>query len=81
MTTVSNEIPDLGNMFRPSPPASLPLTESFILRYVTVSSSALSFTTTTASSADPLPVTVTSLLRLGDAVAVTTLRHRRLFTG
>jgi len=55
MTTVSNEIPDFGNMFHPSPPALLPFTESFILRYVTASSSALSFTTTTASSAGRPP--------------------------
>jgi len=52
-------------MFRPSPPTSLSLTVSFILRYVTAPSQAYGFTTTTASSADPLPITVTSLLRLG----------------
>ncbi len=38
---------------------------SFILRYVTAPSSATGFTPTTASSADPLSITVTFLLRLG----------------
>lgn len=55
-------------MFRPSPPILLsaePLDESFTLGYVTASSSAPTFTTTTASSAGPLPITVTSLHRLG----------------
>ena len=68
MTIVSNEIQVLGNMFRPSPP-SLVSQDTYELFYPLIqspeSSSATRFTTTTASSADPLPITVTSLLRLG----------------
>lgn len=52
-------------MFRPSAPASLPLSDSFTLRYVTASSSAIDFTPTMASSEDPLSITITLLLRLG----------------
>lgn len=55
-------------MFRPSPPILLSagsLDGSFALRYVTASSSASTFTATTASSADPLPITAASLHRLG----------------
>jgi hypothetical protein len=52
-------------MFHPSAPTSLSLSDSFILGYVTVSSSATGFTPTLASSEDPLSVTVTLLLRLG----------------
>ncbi len=51
-------------MFHPSPPIpNLPgsLDGSFTLRYVTTPSSAPTFTTTTASSANPLPITYTSL--------------------
>jgi hypothetical protein len=52
-------------MFRPSAPTSLSLSGSFILRYVTASSSATDFTPTMASSEDPLSVTHTLLCRLG----------------
>lgn len=52
-------------MFRPSAPTSLSLSGSFILRYVTASSSATGFTPTMASSEDPLSVTHTLLCRLG----------------
>ena len=52
-------------MFHPSAPTSWSLPNSFTLGYVTVSSSATGFTPTMASSADPLSVTVTLLLRLG----------------
>jgi len=52
-------------MFRPSAPASLPLSDSFTLRYVTASSSATNFTPTMASSEDPPSITITLLLRLG----------------
>lgn len=52
-------------MFHPSAPASLPLSDSFTLRYVTASSSAIDFTPTMASSEDPLSITVTLLHRLG----------------
>lgn len=52
-------------MFHPSAPASLPLSDSFTLRYVTASSSATDFTPTMASSEDPLSITVTLLHRLG----------------
>jgi hypothetical protein len=52
-------------MFRPSAPTSLSLSGSFILRYVTASSSATSFTPTMASSEDPLSITHTLLCRLG----------------
>ena len=58
-------------MFRPSPPASLPLARRFILRCVSAPSQASDFTTTTASSADPLPLTVALLRRLDPVVAVT----------
>ena len=68
MTIVSNEIQVLGNMFRPSPPSYLQK-DTYELFYPLIqspeSSLATRFTTTTASSADPLPITVTSLLRLG----------------
>lgn len=54
-------------MFRPSPPSLKK--DAFALFYPLTqspeSSSATRFTTTTTSSADPLPITVTSLLRLG----------------
>ena len=56
---------NLGHMFHPSPPTFLSFAESFPLRYVTAPSQAPNFTTTTASSADPLPITDTSLLCLG----------------
>jgi hypothetical protein len=53
-------------MFRPSPPSHW---DAFALFYPLIqspgSSSAARFTTTTASSANPLPITVTSLRRLG----------------
>ena len=52
-------------MFRPSAPTSLSLSGSFILRYVTASSSATGFTPTMASSEDPLSITHTLLCRLG----------------
>jgi len=52
-------------MFRPSAPTSLSLSGSFILRYVTASSSATDFTPTMASSEDPLSITHTLLCRLG----------------
>ena len=55
-------------MFHPSPPIlnlQGSLDGSFILGYVTAPSSAPIFTTTTASSADPLPITYTSLQCLG----------------
>jgi hypothetical protein len=39
-------------MFRPLPPTSLSLSVSFILKYVTISSQAYSFTITTTSSAN-----------------------------
>ena len=51
-------------MFRPSAPTSMSLSDSFILRYVTVSSLATSFTPTMASSENPLSITVTLLCRL-----------------
>ncbi len=84
VTTVDIETPVLGTMFRPSPPFRL-RRNTFVpfspLNRSPGSSSAARFTTTTASSADPLPVTVASPLRLGYAGAVTTPRHRRPFTG
>ena len=55
-------------MFHPSPPIlnlQGSLDGSFTLGYVTAPSSAPIFTTTTASSADPLPITSTSLQCLG----------------
>ncbi len=52
-------------MFHPSAPTSLSLANSFTLGYVTAPSSANGFTPTTASSVDPLSITVTFLLRLG----------------
>jgi len=41
----------LNVMFRPSPLTSMSLSASFILKYVTISSQAYSFTITTTSSA------------------------------
>jgi len=55
----------IAYMFCPSAPTSMSLSDSFILRYVTVSSQATGFTPTTASSADPLSVTAALLHRLG----------------
>ena len=52
-------------MFRPSAPTSMSLAGSFILGYVTVSSSATGFTPTMASSENPLSITDTLLCRLG----------------
>lgn len=52
-------------MFRPSALTSMSLSGSFILRYVTASSSATDFTPTMASSENPLSITDTFLLRLG----------------
>ena len=52
-------------MFRPSAPTSMSLSNSFTLRCVTTSSSAIDFTPTTASSVDPLSITNTSLCCLG----------------
>ena len=52
-------------MFHPSAPTSLSLSDSFSLRYVTVSSPAIGFTPTMASSEDPLSITPTFLSRLG----------------
>jgi hypothetical protein len=55
-------------MFHPSPPILIPpgsLDGSFTLGYVTAPSQAHIFTTTTASSADPLPITTASLHCLG----------------
>ena len=52
-------------MFHPSAPTSLSLSGSFILKYVTASSSAAGFTPTMASSENPLSITATLLFRLG----------------
>jgi len=57
-------------MFRPSPPASLPLVMSFILKCITALSSAHNFTTTMASSEDPLSVTDSLLIRLGGELSM-----------